>query len=110
MKEILGHKSRDQDEIIDILIRSGTYTCPTLPHHRYERVKTACSRLSKAGLLKVSGRNPESVNLIVTPLFREWSAAHKAGETPLGVLRWAKERERRSGIVRSGKLMEMENA
>jgi hypothetical protein len=90
MKDIKGHKSRDQGEIIEILIRSGTYTCPTLPHYRYERVQAVCRNLQRRGLLQVSGRNPESINLTVTPLFRQWQAAHTAGETPLGVVEWVK--------------------
>ena len=98
MRDILGHKSRDQGEIIDILIRSGTYTCPTLPHYRYDRVKEVCRRLERHGLLKKSGRNSQSVNLVVTPLFREWQAARDAGRTLLGALRWAKQ-QRNPGTI-----------
>jgi hypothetical protein len=93
MREIRGHKSYSLSEIVAILSRTGTYTCPTLPHYRYDRVKSACWRLRKAKLLTVSGRQPEAVNLIVTPLFHEWMAAVAAGETQLGVLKWA-----RSGV------------
>jgi hypothetical protein len=75
---------------VEILICSGTYTCPTLPHYRYDAVKNACRRLERLGLVRKSGRNPESVNLVVTDLFREWQRAHKDGRTELGAIRWAK--------------------
>lgn len=90
MKNILGHKSRDQGEIVEILARSGTYTCPTLPHYRYDRVKAVCANLRRRGLVVVSGRNSASVNLVVTPLFREWQAARALRETTLGPVEWVK--------------------
>jgi hypothetical protein len=90
MKDILGHRSRSRDEIVEILARTGTYTCPTLPHYRYDRVKIACKRLRAVGLVRVSGRTGEAVNLVVTPLFREWQAAHTAGDTVTGPWRWVK--------------------
>jgi hypothetical protein len=90
VKDILGHKSRSLDEIVEILRRQGTYTCPTLPHYRYDRVKSACARLRRAQLLAVSGRNAVSVNLVVTGLFLEWQTASASGETALGPLKWAK--------------------
>lgn len=92
MKNILGHKSRDQGEIIAILERQGTYTCPTLPHYRYDKVKRTCRLLGRLGLVRVTGRNPESVNLGVTPLFHEWKAAKATGETEMGPVRWVKQR------------------
>ncbi len=101
MKEILGHMSRSRGEIVEILLRGGTYTCPTLPHERYGRVKQACRELRRLGLVPsksrsdlrgVTGRTPVSVNLAPTPLFREWQRAHAAGETTLGPVRWAKAR------------------
>lgn len=92
MKEILGHLARSRGEIVEILARGGTYTCPTLPHDRYGRVKQACRDLRRLGLVRVTGRTPVSVNLAPTPLFREWRRAHAAGETALGPVRWAKAR------------------
>lgn len=96
MKDIRGHKSRDQGEIIQILVRTGTYTCPTLPHYRYDRVKEVCRRLQRHGLLEKSGRTTESINLVVTPLFNEWRQAHANKETMLGALKWAKQQKERT--------------
>ena len=79
MKEILGHRARSRGEIVEILARGGTYTCPTLPHDRYGRVKQACRDLRRLGLVRVTGRTPVAVNLALTPLFREWRRAHAAG-------------------------------
>lgn len=94
MKNILGHKSRDQGEIIDILARAGSYTCPTLPHYRYDRVKTVCRTLKRLGLVSVRGQTATAQNFVVTTLFREWEAARKEGATPLGPVKWVKERNR----------------
>ena len=90
MRIIRGHKSRDRGEIVDILARTGTYTCPTLPHYRYRAVQSACRQLQNLGLVSVSGRNPESVNLVVTTRFRLWRDDVAAGNTVLGVVKWAK--------------------
>lgn len=92
MKVIKGHKSRDQGEIIEILLRSGAYTCPTLPHRRFDGVKAVCRKLQLLGLIKKKRRNPESVNLIATDLFLAWKADKAAGTTELGVERWLKAR------------------
>jgi hypothetical protein len=90
MKDILGHKSRDRGEIVEILARAGTYTCPTLPHYRYSRVQQACKSLRKVGLIKASGRSPESVSYATTDLFRAWKAAVLDGQTMLGPIKWIK--------------------
>ena len=110
MKEILGHRTRSRGEIVEILARGGTYTCPTLPHDRYGRVKQACRELRRLGLVPaksrsdlrgVTGRTPVAVNLAPTPLFREWRRAHAAGETALGPVRRAKVRRAGSPVEHS---------
>ncbi len=93
MKVIKGHNSRDLGEVVDILVKSGTFTCPTLPHFRYQTTRRACRRLQRAGLVAVSGQTSEAKNLTVTPLFRQWQSAKANGETVLGVMRWVKEAE-----------------
>ena len=93
MKLILGHKSYDQGEIVGILERTGTYTCPTLPHYRYGRVKSICHTLKRLSLITVSDRNPVSVNFVVTDRFRKWKAEKAAGLTKLGVVKWSKQKE-----------------
>ena len=102
MKDILGHASRSRGEIVEILLRGGTYTCPTLPHQRYDRVKQACRDLRQLGLVRVTGHTPVSVNLTPTPLFREWRRAHAGGETTLGAVRWAKARQAKASEPRPG--------
>lgn len=92
MKIIKGHKSRNQGEIIEILLRDGAYTCPTLRHYRYDGVRVVCRKLQLLGLIKKKRRNPESVNLVVTELFLEWKAERAGGTTDLGAERWLKAR------------------
>jgi hypothetical protein len=94
MKEICGHKSWNKDEIIEILERTGTFTCPTLPHYRYARVKNACRDLQKRGFLKRSGRTEVSVNLIVTDLWQQWKNEKTLGITTLGPIKWQKQRKK----------------
>jgi hypothetical protein len=94
VKEIKGHKSRGAGEIVEILARTGSFTCPTLPHYRYSGTQGACRTLKRLGLTCKSGRSPESVNIIPTPLFLEWKAERMAGKTALGAVRWVKERRR----------------
>ena len=92
MRLIRGHRSFNRAEIVDILRRSGTYTCPTLPHYRYDSVIATCKQLKCLGLLAETGRTCVSVNYGVTDLFREWVAAG----ADIGVVRWAKLRSAES--------------
>lgn len=90
MKDIRGHKSRNQAEIIEILMRHGAYTCPDLPHYRYDRVKAVCRNLLRRHLVAISSRDQIAINFVATPLFREWQQAHANGETALGAVEWVK--------------------
>lgn len=92
MKNILGHISRNQDEIIAILESGGSYCCPTLPHYRYNTVKSVCSNLLKHGLVKKSGNTSEGVNLIPSDRFREWQEDKAQGLTSLGPIKWVKQK------------------
>jgi len=92
MKNILGHISRNKEEIIEILLNTGTYTCPTLPHYRYDRVKSICRDLTKRGFLKKSGRTDVSVNLVVTDRFLEWKEEFQSGKTTKMPIKWQKEK------------------
>jgi hypothetical protein len=94
MKIIRGHKSFDQGEITEILKRQGNYTCPTLPHYRYDRVIETCRKFKRLGLLKRSGRDDISENLVVTDLFREWQDSG----SPLGPEKWAKQKAKEQAI------------
>jgi hypothetical protein len=90
MKIIVNHKSWNMDEIIDLLVKTGTFTCPTLPHYRYDRVKQNCSKLRKLGFLKKSGKTDVSVNLVVTDLFREWRQEYESKITNQKPIKWKK--------------------
>ena len=92
MKYILGHKSRDLDEIVDIFRKTGTYTCPSLPHYRYDKVKRNCSKLWKAGLIRKSGKTSTGINFVTTPIFQDWEAHYISGCTNLNPVNWTKEK------------------
>ena len=96
MDNIKGHKSWTQDELVQILVNHGTYTCPTLPHFRYQRVKRICRKFQQVGLLRVVGRRVESKHLVVTELFLEWRKERDEGLTYLGPERWAKQRKKQN--------------
>lgn len=90
-KLILGHISRNQDEIIEVLEKGGSYCCPTLPHYRYDRVKRVCSNLLKRGLVVKSGKTNEGINLIPSDRFRQWQKERDEGVTRLGPIKWVKQ-------------------
>ena len=92
MKIIKGHTSYNQDEIIAILQNGGSYCCPTLPHYRYDRVKSVCSNLLKRKLVIKSGRTNEGVNLVPSERFRQWQAERDAGTTLFGPIKWVKQK------------------
>lgn len=99
MKDILGHKSWTKDELIDILCKTGTYTCPTLPHYRYDRVKGICRDLMKRGFLKKSGKTDTGINLIVTDFFKQWQEDFKNGKTPLSPIKYHKKIKAENAVL-----------
>jgi hypothetical protein len=72
MKNILGHKSWNQKELINILEKGGTYTMPNLPHYRYQNVRTICLGMRSVGLLKETGRTNNGISFAPTDLFKKW--------------------------------------
>lgn len=92
MKDIRGHRSYTKEEIVEILCRTGTYTCPTLPHYRYDGVKRICGELRKRGFLRKTGNTNEGVNLAITERFREWKSEKESGLTTSGPVKWQKEK------------------
>lgn len=90
MKDIIGHKSWNMEEIIGILCKTGTYTCPNLPHYRYDRVKTVCIQLRKRGFIKKTGHTNVSINYAVTDRFKEWKTENESGVTALMPIKWQK--------------------
>jgi len=92
MKNILGHLSRNKDEIVEILENHGSYCCPTLPHYRYDRVKSVCNQLLKRKLVVKSGRTNEGINLVPSDRFKQWQKEKTEGLTALGIIKWSKEK------------------
>lgn len=70
MKDILGHRSWNKQEVIDILLRTGTFTMCNLPHSRYDRVKDICRQLYRDKMIVQSGYTNEAINWKVTEAFR----------------------------------------
>lgn len=91
MINIKGHKSYTQDEIVEILKTKGSFTYPTLPHYRYERVQRVCRELRRRNLVTVSGKTEISVNLVPSNKFKQWLAEAEAGQTKLGIIKWSKQ-------------------
>lgn len=90
-KNILGHISRNQEEIVELLCTKSNYTCPTLPHYRYNTVQSICSELKKRGLVKKTGQTDTGINLVPTDLFRQWQNDFNAGKTTKGPIKYQKE-------------------
>lgn len=89
MKEILGHRSWNKDEIVEMLVKQKNFTMPNLPHYRYSRVQTICYELSGFGYIKKSGKTDVSINWIPTDFFWEWQESLK-GDNPLGFAKYYK--------------------
>lgn len=94
MKNIKGHKSRNQSEIIEILASGRNYCCPILTHYRYDRVKSACNDLIKYGLAKKTGETKTGINLMQTEIMTEWQHEFLNGTTPLNPVKWVKEKRK----------------
>jgi len=86
MKNILGHKSWNQEELIGILQKGGTYTMPNLPHYRYQRVKALCWEMESLGLLRRTGRTETGISFVPTDLFKKW----RTEEPHVGFRKFAK--------------------
>lgn len=98
MKNILGHRSWSFIEIVDFFVKTGTFTMCVLPHYRFQPVKDHCRRLQKAGLIKKSGRTDTAVSFKTTKKFRLWMIEADLGITELGVIKWAKAKDRKSKV------------
>jgi hypothetical protein len=90
MRTIRNHRSWHEAEVIAHLQQTGTFTCCTLPHERYQRVQAICGKLHRLGLIAKTGRTPTSLNFAVTPLFRVWQEAVERGDTTVGPVKWVK--------------------
>ena len=72
MKNILGHNSWNEQELVEILKR-GTYTMPNLPHYRYSRVQSFCADMRTLGLIKKTGACETGINYIPTEKFQAFT-------------------------------------
>ena len=78
MKNILGHKSWNKKEILQLLRSSNAFTMCNLPHYRYDRVKQICYRLEHAGWIEAIGKKKrEAIHWQVT---EKWKAYHDASD------------------------------
>lgn len=93
-KLIVGHISRTLPEIVEILLKGGTYSCPMLPHYRYDAVKNHCRTLKKLGLIVKSGLTNVGVNYKPTDFLRDWKKEYDEGATTLQPVKWAKEKRK----------------
>lgn len=89
MKQILTHKSRSIADVVELL-KTGTFTCPTLPHYRYMSTKNAAKALKKAGMLRQTGKTSTSVSYVASDYFKKWKYAYESGMTKLQPIKWAK--------------------
>jgi hypothetical protein len=94
MQNIRGHKSWNEEEIIQILCQHGEFTMCTLPHDRYTRVQGICRKLKALGLIQGAGKAPNGINYTITDLFKTWRQEHASGTTRLGPVKWRKQRWR----------------
>jgi hypothetical protein len=90
MRQILTHTSRNVEDVINILKSGGTFTCPTLPHYRYDGTKKSRSVLMKSGMLRETGKTNTGVSYVASNKFNEWLAEFNAGKTKLMPVKWAK--------------------
>lgn len=90
MSNILGHKSWNFNEVIEMLAKGSSFTVPTLPHYRYDNVKRIRGNLSKIGFIKQTGRCETSISYVATERFKKWRKEFEAKQTTLMPIKWAK--------------------
>lgn len=81
MKDILGHKSWDEQEVLAFFDK-GAFTMCNLPHYRYHRVQSICASLKSCGLIEKVGGTETSVNYVATPEYHQWRLDVAAGKAP----------------------------
>src|SRR5437660_1499838 len=90
VKDILGHKSWNMEEIIDMLKKSGTFSMCNLPHYRFNGVKTICRCLQRRGFIKKTGNGETFITFGVTERFVEWKNEYEAKITTSLPVKWQK--------------------
>ena len=81
MKNILGHKSWSEQEVLTFFDK-GSFTMCSLPHYRYERVQAVCASLKRCGLIEKCGRTETGVNYVTKPEYHQWRLDVVAGIAP----------------------------
>lgn len=94
MKSILGHRSWNAIELVQILKNTGTFTMCTLPHYRYRRVKDICYSLEKRGFIQRHKRGENNLTWMVTEQFKEWAMEFDNSETTMQPFNWIKSKKK----------------
>lgn len=94
MRKIKGHRAWSFEEVIGLFKRDKMFTMCDLPHYRYDRVRGHCKRLRKMGMIQRRGFSDTAVHWVITDLFKRWMIEQDLGITDLGVVKWAKQRDR----------------
>lgn len=92
-KQILTHTARNVEDLI-ALLKVGGFSCPTLPHYRYRPTQKARNALSKAGMIKQTGRCETSIQYAATDKFKEWQSEYETGVTRSMPMKWAKQKRK----------------
>ena len=79
MKDILGHRSWNEQEMLAFFDK-GSFTMCRLPHYRYQRVQGVCAQLKACGFIKKVGGNEAGVNYAATPEYHQWRNEVAAGK------------------------------
>jgi hypothetical protein len=78
MKNILGHRSWNEEEVLAFFDK-GSFTMCRLPHYRYQRVQRVCAELRACGLIEKVGGTETSVNYVAKPEYHQWRKNVAAG-------------------------------
>lgn len=90
MKNILGHRAWNMEEVVGMLRDHGSFTMCTLPHYRFDRVKRICRELETRGFIRRTGRTETSINFTVSDQFKAWAAEFATGATKSWPVKWVK--------------------
>ena len=71
MKNILGHRSWSEQEIL-AFFDAETFTMCSLPHYRYQRVQSVCGKLKRCGLIERTGSTETGVSYVAKPEYHQW--------------------------------------
>jgi hypothetical protein len=79
MKDILGHRSWSEQEIL-AFFDNDSFTMCSLPHYRYQRVQMVCGNLKRCGLIGKVGSTETGINYAAKPEYHQWRQDVAAGK------------------------------